>query len=91
MMKKLPKSCFPCKTHHSEYLRLIPEPSSNPPLCKSCGFKCSGKSGYLTCSKISNCYILCSACKICRNNHILRKLTTLKHLSAGGDTDDIFY
>lgn len=80
-MKTLPPTCFSCAAHPTEYLRLIPEPVQNRPTCKSCGFKLSGKLGYLVCSKLVNCYVLCSSCKVCTSNHILRQMFSLDHLS----------
>lgn len=86
-MKALPPSCFSCTSHPTDYLRLIPEPSQNRPTCKSCGFKLNGKLGYLVCSKSITCFFLCSACKICSNNHILRRMHSLNHL---GDNNELY-
>lgn len=80
-MKKLPASCFSCTTHPTDYLRLVQQPNTTRPACKSCGFKCSGSLGYLVCSKLASCYTLCSVCKVCTSNHILRKMNNLSHLS----------
>lgn len=80
-MKALPPSCFSCSAHSDDFLRLHPDPTANRPTCKSCGFKLNGKLGYLICPKTVNCYVLCSACKVCSSNHFLRKMYTLKHLT----------
>jgi hypothetical protein len=78
VMKELPPSCFSCTTHPDDYLRMVPKQNKNPPTCKSCGFKLSGKLGYLTCPKSAGCFHLCSACKICSQNHMLRQVVSLK-------------
>lgn len=81
-MKDLPPSCFSCVTHPEEYLRIFPKHNKNPPTCKSCGFKLEGKYNYLSCIKTPTCFQLCSICKICTQNHILRHMPSLKHLSS---------
>lgn len=77
-MKDLLPSAFSCAAHPTEYLRIFPKQHKNPPCCKSCGFKLEGKSGYLSCPKSANCYFLCSTCKVCTANHMLRNMVTLK-------------
>lgn len=41
----------------------------------------NGKLGYLVCPKLVSCYVLCSSCKVCTGNHILRKMFSLNHFS----------
>lgn len=46
--------------------------------CGSCGFKCMGKSGFLSCPKTAVCFHLCTVCKVCPKNHVLRNCLSLK-------------
>lgn len=77
-MVNAPQSPFKCKSHTTQNLRLR-RVEKNPPLCKSCGFKCEGVNGFLTCPESISCFFLCSACKVCPQNHILRHCVSLKH------------
>ena len=85
-MKELPPSCFSCASHPTEYLRIFPKQNKNPPNCKSCGFKLEGKYGYFSCPKNASCYFLCSTCKVCTANHILRNMVSLRQFS----TDELY-
>lgn len=76
-MESCPKSPYKCKTHTTENLRLKAT-IKNPPNCKSCGIKLEGERGFLACPKSSSCFNLCSACRICPQNHILRNCGSLK-------------
>lgn len=78
-MKAYPPTCFSCSAHENEYLRILPRTNKNAPTCKSCGFKLEGKFGYLCCAKSNSCFQLCSTCRICTKNHILRNVLSLKH------------
>lgn len=46
--------------------------------CGSCGFRCDGRSGFISCPKVANCYNLCSGCRVCQKNHFLRNCASLK-------------
>ena len=76
-MANAPKSPFKCKTHNTINLRLK-ESGKAAPTCKSCGIKCEGERGHLACPESSGCYTICSACKVCPMNHILRHYVSLK-------------
>ena len=76
-MKKALQSPFKCKTHTTKNLCLR-EKGKNPPTCKSCGFKCEGERGFLSCPETSTCFSICTGCRICPQNHILRNCVSLK-------------
>ena len=82
IMKELPCSAFSCAAHSEDYLRMKPYGSKSAPTCKSCGVKVEGQLGYLVCPKNANCYFLCSACKVCSNNHMLRNVVSLKQYTS---------
>lgn len=63
---------FKCKNHDSVYLK-IRDTLKNPPTCGSCGFKCEGRSGFISCPTKATCFSLCTVCKVCPSNHFLRK------------------
>ncbi len=80
-MKEKEPTCFSCNAHTDDYLRIITKSSKAPTTCKSCGFKLEGKFGYLCCPKSSGCFQLCSTCRICTSNHILRNVLSLRHIT----------
>jgi hypothetical protein len=84
-MEKAPITPFICKNHEAVHLR-IRERSffycSNL-FCNSCGFKFEGKSGYISCPKQSNCFNLCSVCKVCPKNHMFRNCASLMQFEEG--------
>lgn len=78
LMKEQPASPFSCAAHPADFLRVMNRPVKSPPTCKSCGFKLEGKAGYLCCAKSNSCFQLCSNCRVCTANHVLRSVISLK-------------
>jgi hypothetical protein len=80
-MKEKEPTCFSCNAHTDDYLRIVTKSNKTPSTCKSCGFKLEGKFGYLCCPKSNSCFQLCSTCRICTANHILRNVISLRHVT----------
>lgn len=89
-IQKCPSSPFKCKTHTAEKLRLKCFDNNNPPNCRSCGIKLEGTTGYLSCPKSANCFFICSACRVCPANHILRNVINLKVLNQENHPDNSY-
>lgn len=76
-MQSAIKTPFKCKNHPTISLK-IREGVKNPGTCGSCGFKLEGKSGFMACPKSASCFNLCTGCRVCNKNHILRNCKSLK-------------
>lgn len=72
------KTPYKCKNHTTDNLR-VRMYTKSAVLCGSCGFKCEGKSGFISCPKTASCFHLCTVCKVCPKNHVLRNCLNLKN------------
>lgn len=75
-MELAPATPFICKNHEGVHLK-IREVQRAPLTCNSCGFKCEGNSGFISCPKQSTCFNICSVCRVCPKNHVLRNCISL--------------
>jgi hypothetical protein len=74
-MENATKTPFICKNHEGVHMKI--RETKGSATCNSCGFKCEGKAGFISCPKQSTCFNICSVCKVCPKNHILRNCLSL--------------